>query len=224
MFYKDIRDLLGVEFISTYNDAVYARVTNVDFGNVEGFTMSLNHRALGPLNVSLDYTWQNAQADASDPHETFTRAENKEDPRPRLVPLNWDQRHTLNLSIAVQRQVGLQRRAHLPRRQRAAVHARDQTSGFGGSTETNSGRKPAALSNVDLRAEKFVRVRDGGAVAVRARLQPVRHALLQRLRLPFDRQPVLLATAWTTRTLADPTRYFAPRRIEVGITVDSSRR
>src|SRR5262249_18551892 len=29
-FYKDIRDLLGVEFVSTYNDATYARLTNVD--------------------------------------------------------------------------------------------------------------------------------------------------------------------------------------------------
>src|SRR5262249_37333425 len=33
-FFKDIRDLLGVEFIQTYNDAEYARLTNVDFGNV----------------------------------------------------------------------------------------------------------------------------------------------------------------------------------------------
>ena len=36
VFYKDIRDLLGVEFISTYNDAEYARWTNVDYGTVVG--------------------------------------------------------------------------------------------------------------------------------------------------------------------------------------------
>ncbi|MCL5029419.1 MAG: TonB-dependent receptor, partial [Bacteroidetes bacterium] len=37
-FSKDIRDLLGTEFVSTYTAAQYARLTNVDFGNVYGIT------------------------------------------------------------------------------------------------------------------------------------------------------------------------------------------
>ena len=48
VFYKDIRDLLGVEFIATYNDAEYARLTNVDFGNVIGFTVALEQRRSRP--------------------------------------------------------------------------------------------------------------------------------------------------------------------------------
>ena len=222
LFYKDIRDLLGVEFVPTYNDAIYARVTNVDFGNVEGFTLSLNHRALGPLNLSLDYTWQNAQADASDPHETFTRAENKEDPRPRLVPLNWDQRHTFNLSLLLTGKkdynLGLIFRAAS-----GQPYTPELTSGFGGSTETNSGRKPAALSNVDLRAEKFVRV---GSASM---------SLFGRVFNLFDTRYFNTFVFNSTgspyyshgldyTTLADPTRYFGPRRIELGITVDSNRR
>ncbi len=43
-FYKDIRDLLGVEFIDTYADARYARFTNVDFGSVNGLKLSLDQR------------------------------------------------------------------------------------------------------------------------------------------------------------------------------------
>ncbi|TPW13234.1 MAG: TonB-dependent receptor [bacterium] len=54
IFYKDIRELLGVEFVSTYNGAEYARLTNVDFGDVVGFTLALDHRRLGPLNAGFD--------------------------------------------------------------------------------------------------------------------------------------------------------------------------
>ena len=108
MFYKDIRDLLGVEFISTYNGAEYARLTNVDFGNVIGFTLALDHRRIGPLSLALDYTWQQALGNSSDPSETATRAAAGEDPRPRLVPFNWDQRHTFNLTA------GLQQAGQLP--------------------------------------------------------------------------------------------------------------
>ncbi len=48
IFYKDIRDLLGVEFVDTYTGAEYARLTNVDFGNIFGITLALDHRRIGP--------------------------------------------------------------------------------------------------------------------------------------------------------------------------------
>ncbi|MGH7742292.1 MAG: TonB-dependent receptor [Candidatus Eiseniibacteriota bacterium] len=224
LFYKDIRDLLGVEFISTYNDAVYARVTNVDFGNVEGFTLTLDHRALGPLNVSLDYTWQIAQANASDPQETFTRAENNEDPRPRLVPLNWDQRHTLNLSLLLTGKsdynVGL-----IFRTASGQPYTPQYTAGFGGSAETNSGRKPAALNNVDLRAEKFVKV-GSAAMSMFARVFNVFDSryfngyVFASTGSPYYSSP----PGQDPVQLADPTRYYGPRRIEIGITMDSTRR
>ena len=73
-FYKDIRDLLGVEFISTYTAAEYARFANVDFGSVYGFTLSLFQRNLGYFNTSIDYTLQFAQGNSSDPRETANRA------------------------------------------------------------------------------------------------------------------------------------------------------
>ena len=50
-FYKDIRDLLGVEFITTYNDAEYARLTNVDFGSVVGLHADRwTSASIGPLS------------------------------------------------------------------------------------------------------------------------------------------------------------------------------
>src|SRR5262245_14745478 len=69
-FYKDIRSLLGVEFIETYNGAEYARLTNVDFGNVIGLTIALDQRQVGHVTTTLDYTWQMAQGNSSDPRET----------------------------------------------------------------------------------------------------------------------------------------------------------
>src|SRR5262249_53074203 len=99
-FYKDIRDLLGVEFVNTYNGATYVRFTNVDFGSVIGITVQLDQRALGPFSVSADYTWQHAVGNSSDPDETLTRAAAGQDPLPRQIPFNWDQRHTFNLTVA----------------------------------------------------------------------------------------------------------------------------
>src|SRR5262249_20558899 len=99
-FYKDIRDLLGVEFVSTYNGAPYVRFTNVDFGSVVGLTLQLDHRALGPVAVHADYTWQQALGNSSDPDETLNRAAAGQDALPRQIPFNWDQRHTLNVTLS----------------------------------------------------------------------------------------------------------------------------
>src|SRR5262249_16806894 len=99
LFYKDIRDLLGVEFIDTYTAASYARLTNIDFGSVTGFTVSIDQRQIGIFSSTVDYTFQLAQGNSSDRNETGVRAAAGEDPRPRVVPFNWDQRHTLNLTL-----------------------------------------------------------------------------------------------------------------------------
>ncbi|NIR51282.1 MAG: TonB-dependent receptor, partial [candidate division Zixibacteria bacterium] len=95
-FYKDIRDLLGVQFVSTYAAAEYARFTNVDFGRISGFTVALDQRPIGPISTTVDYTMQFAFGNSSDPRETANRREAGKDPRPRVIPFDWDQRHTLN--------------------------------------------------------------------------------------------------------------------------------
>src|SRR5437867_1923555 len=101
LFYKDVRDLLGSEIITTYNDAQYKRLTNGDFGSVIGFTLALDQRERGMVSTSLDYTWQVAKGNASDPYETAARVDAHEDPRPRNVVFDWDQRHTVNLTVTL---------------------------------------------------------------------------------------------------------------------------
>ncbi|HET9325634.1 MAG TPA: TonB-dependent receptor [Candidatus Eisenbacteria bacterium] len=215
-FYKDIRSLLGVEFIETYNGAQYARLTNVDFGNVVGFTLSLDQRQLGWVTSTMDYTWQFAQGNSSDPNETATRAEAGEDPRPRLVPLNWDQRHTFNMTVDVS----------WPRRFRTSAVMRAGsgqpytpalTAGFAGGIETNSGRKPAGFL-LDLRGERPTLIGKTG-VTFFARVFNVfdtrfwHGSVYSSSGSPYySRYP-----AADVASLVDPTRYYSPRRIEIGI-------
>lgn len=217
LFYKDIRDLLGVEFISTYNDAQYTRMTNVDFGNVSGFTISLTQRRVGIISSSLDYTWQMAQGNSSDPAETARLAEAKMDARPRQVPLNWDQRHTLNASIQLSEPNNysvstiLKLGSGLP-------YTPAIGSGFGSQIETNSGRKPMGFV-VDLRAEKGFEM-SGIQMNVFLRV----FNLLNTTYFNGDVFPTTGSPDYTLSTetdkyaLLNPLRYFAPRRVEVGIS------
>lgn len=215
LFYKDIRDLLGVEFLSTYNDAEYTRLTNADFGNVTGFTVTFDQRNLGPLSTALDYTLQRVQGNASDPRETATRADNNEDPRPRLIPLNWDQRHTLNLTAALSRPRDYAVSAVL-RVGSGQPYTPEIEAGHGFGLAVNSGRKPA-YAIVDLRAEKKMdRIRPGLSGFLRvfnaldARYQ--NGAVFPDTGSPYySRDPVGDANA-----LRDPTRFYPPRLVELG--------
>lgn len=221
-FYKDVRDLLGVEFISTYNDAEYPRLTNVDFGNVIGFTVALEQRRRGLISSSLDYTWQLAQGNSSDPRETATRAEAGEDPKPRQVPFAWDQRHTLNLTLMLSRPDDFSAGGIL-RVASGQPYTPAIAAGFGGSLGTNSGRKPIGVL-VDLRAEKNLRFGPQG-VNVFARMF---NAFDSRFfngfvfsnsgSAEYSRFP-----GADQVQLANPTRYYGPRRVEVGISLGSGR-
>jgi hypothetical protein len=217
VFFKDIRDLIGVEFVETYTGAEYARLTNVDFGSVFGVTVALDHRRLGPLSLGLDYTLQSALGNASNPQETATRAAAGEDPRPRQVYFNWDQRHTVNLTAALARP-GRYNVSTVVKFASGQPYTPQIESGFGGGLETNSGRKPSGFL-VDLRAERSLRLARDSAVFLR-----VFNVFDSR----FFNGPVFASTGspYYSRfpttdkvALADPTRFYPPRRIELGLRV-----
>jgi outer membrane receptor protein involved in Fe transport len=216
LFYKDIRDLLGVEFISTYNDAQYSRLTNVDFGSVTGFTISLTQRRVGIFSSSIDYTWQTAQGNSSDPAETARLAEAKLDSRPRQVPFNWDQRHTLNASIQLSDPNNYSISA-IVKYGSGLPYTPAIGSGFGSQIETNSGRKPMGII-VDMRAEKgfsFVGLELSAFVRV-----------FNLFNATYFNGDVFATTGspdYTTNYVGDraqlgnPLRYYPPRRIEIGV-------
>jgi outer membrane receptor protein involved in Fe transport len=217
LFYKDIRDLIGIRVLTTYNNAVYRQLSNADFGNVIGMTLALDQRAIGPVSTSLDYTWEVAKGNSSDPVETAARLDAGEDPRPRQAPLNWDQRHTLNLTVTVWRADAYTMSGVL-RVASGQPYTPAIETGFGGGLETNSGRKPAAAL-VDLRAEKRL-----GAGRLRS-------SLFARVFNLFDTRYFngkvfgSSGSPYYSRTLTlddaiqlfDPTRLYPPRRVELGI-------
>ncbi len=217
LFYKDIRNLLGVEFIETYTGARYPRLTNVDFGNVYGITLAVDHRRVGPVALAVDYTWLRALGNSSDPNETATRAAAGEDPRPRLIPFDWDQRHTLNVTAALNKP-GNYSISTVIKAASGQPFTPVLESGFGHGLEANSGRKPSGIL-VDLRASKTLGSKG-------------RFNLFTRVFNLFDSRffngfvfdstgsPFYSRFPEPDRvTLADPTRFFPPRRIELGLQI-----
>jgi outer membrane receptor protein involved in Fe transport len=217
VFYKDIRDLLGVEFIDTYADAQYARFTNVDFGSVDGVTISVDQRISSVASVSLNYTYQNAIGNSSNPYETANRAAAGEDPRPQQVPFNWDQTHTLNLSLALNRPNDYAATAIL-RYGSGNPYTPSIGSGFGANlTENSADRNPWAT--VDLRAEKYFSI-DGFSLSVFARVLNLLDARYSNgFVFATTGSPYYSLTPGADAAqLINPSRFAAPRRLELGMS------
>ena len=220
LFYKDIRDLLGVSFVNTYTGAQYSRLSNIDFGNVTGFTISIDQRTIGIISGTIDYTWQMARANSSEPQESATLAQAGFDPRPTPVPCNWDQRHTINATIQVSEPEQYAVSAIL-RYGSGQPYTPSIGSGFGSQIERNSGRKPDGFL-VDLRAEKYFALA-GWKLSVFARVFNLFNArYFNGSVFATTGSPDYSTTIADRNTVADPTRYYAPRRIELGVTLNST--
>ena len=100
-YYKDIRNLLGMELHIKNDFKKFGQYINRDYGAVKGFTVSLDKRFSDGFGGTIDYTYQTANGNASDPNDNFNKQQasppieiNKE-----LVPLDWDRQHSLNLTL-----------------------------------------------------------------------------------------------------------------------------
>lgn len=218
-FYKDVRDLLGTKIIETYNGAQYAQLSNVDFGSVTGITVTLTQRTRGALSTTLDYTWQAAQGNSSDPNETATRAAAGEDARPRSIPFNWDQRHTFNLTAVIAKPDRYTMSGIL-RLVSGQPYTPTLTTGFSGGLETNSGRKPNSLL-VDLRGEKPFGVGKSRARAFCRVFNVFDTRFFNGFVFPSSGDPYYSRFPGKDEAqLNDPTRFYGPRRVEVGLTLN----
>ena len=219
-YYKDIRNLLGVEFVSTYAAAQYGRFTNVDFGGVAGFTVSLQQRS-GMLSSSLAYTSQGAVGNSSDPRETYNRALANEDPRPRQVPFTWDQLHTLNASATVSKAGDFNVTAIL-RYGTGQPYTPTVLSRLGANLETNSARKATFLI-IDLRGEKSFTL-FGTSMSVFARVFNLldEHAVNGFVFTDTGSPYYTLNVAGNAALLTDPSRFYQPRRFEIGLSFNGS--
>jgi hypothetical protein len=157
VYYRDIRNLLGMEIINTYEGFKYARFINRDYGNVRGFIATLDKRFANFFGAKIDYTYQIAEGNASDPYAVYNN--NQTNPpieeTKRVVPLNWDQRHTFNLSLNFGNP-GDWNLGFIIQYGSGWPYTEDIKVSQGVRFE-NGGVKPSTM-NVDLRAEKIFRL------------------------------------------------------------------
>ncbi|NQV49581.1 MAG: TonB-dependent receptor [Candidatus Marinimicrobia bacterium] len=106
---KDIRNLLGSELntIATgeeHSGIQYGRYVNRDYGHVKGLTFMLEMKAITGFSGSVDYTFQVARGNASDPKSVLidSQSDPPAESEKQLVALNWDQTHTLNTQLTFQ--------------------------------------------------------------------------------------------------------------------------
>ncbi len=103
MFFEDFRNLTGTqtEDILVFGGAQsYSKFTNSDFGFAKGFIIKFNQRFTNGLSTNIDYTFSVTKGNASNPSDARNAILGGALPETFIVPLDWDQTHTLNISVA----------------------------------------------------------------------------------------------------------------------------
>jgi len=100
-YLKDIRNLLGSEIHIRNNVKKFSKLINIDYGSVKGITLSFEKRFSNGFSATVDYTYQDAKGNASDPNDAFDKAQEVPpiEVSKQLAPLDWDRTHALNFTI-----------------------------------------------------------------------------------------------------------------------------
>ena len=102
-YFRDIRNLAGTradEITMAGGAGTYSQYVNSDFGFVKGVILTLNKRLSNNWSATIDYTYQTAKGNASDPAATRNEKVNNQQPEIQLVRLDWDQTHTVNVTFS----------------------------------------------------------------------------------------------------------------------------
>jgi outer membrane receptor for ferrienterochelin and colicin len=103
-YYNDIKNLLSSTIHELYSSGdKYTRYANQDYGYTKGISLSLEQRKIGWVGAAIDYTYQVARGNASDPLAVFydNQTQPPQESEKKVVPLDWDQTHSLNLNIMI---------------------------------------------------------------------------------------------------------------------------
>ncbi len=227
VYYSDIRDLLSQEIKQTYEGFRFAQFVNQDYGNVKGFIITLDKRFADYFSAKLDYTFQIAEGNSSDKEAVFQ--DNQSDPpvetEKKLIPLNWDQRSTLNLSATVgipgDWTVGL-----IFQYGSGTPYTEDERVSQGVRFE-NGGRKPA-FYNLDLKANKYINLFgiDMNLFLLAYNVLDIRNELnvfgtTGRANADLNTRTAgpVLGLNTIEEFIKDPTRYSAPREVRLGVSL-----
>ncbi len=103
MFFEDFRDLTGTQtqdILVFTKSKSYSQYANSDFGSSKGIVLKIDKRFSGGLAASLDYTYSITQGNASNPTDARNAVLGGATPETYIAPLDWDQRHSINLVLA----------------------------------------------------------------------------------------------------------------------------
>ncbi len=153
-YFRDIRNLAGTradEINMFGGSGSYSQLVNSDFGFVRGIVFTLDKRFSNNWSAKIDYTYQIAKGNASDPAATRNQRVSGEEPEIQLIRLNFDQTHTFNATFKYvsSKQWGLSLIGNygsgMPYTPTESINV--------SKLLTNTGIKPA-LYNMDLKAYK----------------------------------------------------------------------
>lgn len=229
VYYQDIRNLLGMEIINTYHGNKYARYINRDYANVRGFIVTLDKRFSDFFSIKLDYTYQLAEGDASDPMSVYYN--NQTNPpiqtNKTFVPLNWDQRSTLNISANIGQandwNIGM-----IFNYGSGFPYTEDVRISQGLRFE-NNGLKPPTY-NVDLRAQKTFKIKgiELNLFALIYNLLDIKNEVNVNsatgrandlLNQDINTAGTIIGLNTLQQYINDPTSYSAPRQVRLGLSV-----
>jgi outer membrane receptor protein involved in Fe transport len=157
MYFRDIRDLAGTQEVDNFfGGGRYYRYTNSDFGYVRGVVVSVTKRLSNNFNFSVDYTFQIAQGSSSDPAAAAAARNSGALPETQIGTLDFDQRHTLNTTLAYSNQDWTA--SLIGRYGSGFPYTPDQSTVPGGVSQflQNSALKPSTFS-VDVRASHDIK-------------------------------------------------------------------
>ena len=160
MFFEDFRNLTGTqtdEILVFGRGSSYYKYANSDFGFSKGFIIKFEKRFSGGLATSLDYTYSVTKGNASNPQDARNAVTAGALPETFIAPLNWDQTHTLNLSIAYtkERDYGFSLIGNFYSGQPFTPSVNKNTKITQNGYPRNSDSKPT-IFNIDLRAYKDI--------------------------------------------------------------------
>ena len=242
LFYKDLRDQVGLEITRTVDAVSYYRYINRDYGNVKGLTIALEKLGVGMFSGTLDYTFQYAKGSASNPDflqlvQLATRLSDEpvQFPERQILPLDWDQRHTINFALNI-REAGDWAISFLGRYGSGLPYSPTSVEErqLPDREFKNSDRKPNRY-NLDFKAQKFLEIA-GLNLTVFLKVDNVFDHLnensvysntgraTQRARLPYDekiqREMLKQGGQFTMQEWDNQPQWFSPpRRVQLGVSV-----
>ncbi len=164
MFFEDFRNLTGTqtaEILVYGRDRSYSQYANSDFGFSKGVILKFSQRFSDGLSANLDYTYSVTKGNASNPTDARNASLGGALPETFIAPLDWDQSHTLNISVAytVPRDYGFSLIGNLYTGQPYTPSVNKNTRVSQNAFPRNSATKPT-IFNLDLRAYKDFQIGD----------------------------------------------------------------